>query len=90
MTTAWNNPLLTLPQLAEMTSISVNTLRMWTDEAHDPLPTMAHGKEKRVLYSAFCEWYEGRYGLGGDLRGQETYRRKGRRKAANPRQIEGV
>jgi len=80
MTTVWHNPMLSLDELAELTGFSVNTLRMWTDEAHDPLPSIQPGAHKKVLYSDFCEWAKARFGNGGYLRGMETFERKGRGK----------
>lgn len=56
--------------LAEVTGVSKNTIRAYTNLEFDPLPSIAHGRRGLMIHwSDWLEWSTRRLGLCGDLRG---------------------
>jgi hypothetical protein len=70
--TALTDMYLTIPELAERANVKAQWLREQTHAKDDPLPTTVRGKRPLVLWSAYVDWFENRYGMKGYCRGEEN------------------
>ncbi|MCL2136840.1 MAG: hypothetical protein FWH40_04880 [Coriobacteriia bacterium] len=70
MTMGWDNPLLSLTELAEKAKVQY----AWLQEilrSDDPFPTHQRAKQIKVLWSDYLKWSYERYGDNAPLRGTE-------------------
>jgi len=88
MAIGWDNPMLTLKELAEKAGVTWNWLHGILLSDSDPFPTHKRSKQVKVLWSDYVDWSYRRYGDDGPLRGTEYLDLDFAKKRAKPKKTD--